>query len=169
MKRIFLAIVLIGSVAAALAASPNYVYAQTPTPTATVSACAYGTGWGMGSGGMMGSTNTGGFLHDEMLAAFAGKLDLTVEALQARLDQGATISQIACEKGMTLEQFVSLMNEARTQALKQAVNNGKISQQQADWMSQRGGGMMGGFARGGGGPNARGGFAVSGCPRFAQP
>jgi hypothetical protein len=46
---------------------------------------------------MMGAHGTyqNGFLHDEMIAAFAEKLGLTVEELNARTAGGETFAEIA--------------------------------------------------------------------------
>lgn len=111
----------------------------------------------MGGRGMMGFGYDGdedGFMHDTMTAALAEKLGLSAADLQARLDKGETLTQIAESKGFTGDKFTTLMTEARTSALDQAVKDGKLTQEQADWMKQRGGWMFGG----------RGGFDSQDCP-----
>ena len=98
-------------------------------------------------GGMMGqgavSGTQDGFLHDEMIAVYAEKLGISVEDLNARLANGETMAQIASSKGLTADQFRTLMTDARSQAIDQAVKDGTLTQAQADWMKQRGAGMMG--------------------------
>jgi hypothetical protein len=164
MKKILIgaaiAVVVFGVFGAA-----GYVYAQATTPTATYPG--YGVMGGRGGmmggrGGMMGNRtneNQDGYMHDEMVAAFAEKLGMSATDLEARLDKGETMYQVAESKGITGDQFTTLMTEARTVALDQAVKNGSITQEQADWMKQRGVGT--GYSRGmmGRGQNSR-----SGCP-----
>jgi len=104
-------------------------------------------------GGMMNRTadveDMDGPMHDDMMAVFSQKLGISVEDLNARLAKGETIAQIATAKGLTAEQFQTLMTDARGQAIDQAVKEGTLTQAQADWMKQRGagqamGGQMGG-------------------------
>lgn len=82
-------------------------------------------------------------MHDEMMAAFAEALGLSADALEARLEAGETMADIAESEGMTQEAFFSLMQDVRSEALEQAVEDGLISQEQADWMLDR----MGGFGQ----------------------
>jgi hypothetical protein len=91
--------------------------------------------------------NGGGYLHTYMVAAFAGKLGLTVDDVNARLAAGETMYDIAIAEGTAAEDFPALMTEVRTSALDAAVADGVITQEQADWMKSRGfghGGMMNG-------------------------
>jgi hypothetical protein len=106
-----------------------------------------------------------GFLHEEMVAAFAEKLDLTVAELNDRLAAGETIAEIAYAQGLTADQFRTLWTEARAQALDQAVADGKLTQEQADWLKTRGAGRLGGNGRGAG----QGRFANPDCPYNTQP
>lgn len=75
-----------------------------------------------------------GLLHDEMIAVFAEKLGISRDDLDARLAEGETIAQIASAKGLTVDQFRTLMVDARAQAIDQAAKNGTLTQSQADWM-----------------------------------
>jgi hypothetical protein len=163
MKKLVISIIALAVVAVALGTA-GFVYAQTPGPQQTpVPGIGYGYGrmGGRGMrGGMMGAGAAGvqsGFLHDEMVTAFAQKLGVSVDDLNARLAKGETMAQIASSKGLSADQFTTMMTEARTQALDQAVKDGKITQAQADWMKQRGG-MMGGRGAG------MGRFANPDCP-----
>lgn len=114
--------------------------------------------YGMMDGrGMMGfgfDDDQDGFLHDEITSALAGKLGISASDLQARLDKGESFYQIAESQGFTGDKYTTLMTEAHASALDQAVKDGKITQEQADWMKQRGGWMFGG----------RGGFDRWDCP-----
>jgi hypothetical protein len=89
--------------------------------------------------GWQGQTDSDfeGPMHDYMVIAFAEALDMTPEALESELDAGKTLWQVAEEKNINLEDFRNLMLEARGKALESAVTAGVITQQQADWMTQR--------------------------------
>ena len=170
MKKIVVVLVVF---AVALGAA-GLVYAQAPTPQAPV----YGSGYGYGMmgagmrGGRIGQSEfagTGdGVLHDAMIAAFANELGLSVEDLEARLDAGETVADVAFAQGLTFEEFRALMIDARAQAVAQAVADGTLTQEQADWMSQRGGGRM--FGDGGQGMQGAGyGMHGSGQGQFSNP
>ncbi len=93
-----------------------------------------GMGGGMGAGmGMNGE----GWMHEEMIAAFAEKFDMTPADLEARLEKGDKLWQVAEEKGMTTEEFFTLHQQVRSDLIDQAVKDGKITQEQADWMKTR--------------------------------
>lgn len=101
----------------------------------------------------MGGGGGTGVLHDEMVAALASRLGLSAEDLQARLDNGETVPQIAQAQGLSAEQTTTLMRDAMQDALEAAVASGDITQEQADRMSQMGrfmGGAAGLMGRGSG-------------------
>lgn len=134
-------------VALAALAVAGYAYAQGQNPPSTQApagpdgAPAYGQGMmGGGMGRMMGRTNgtgTYGIMHDEMVAAFAEALDLSVEEVNAALANGDTMWTLAEAQGLTQEAFAQVMLDARTQALNDAVAAGTITQEQADFMLSR--------------------------------
>lgn len=121
----------------------GFAFAQTVTPNNPEN----GQGWGPGRGmmgrgmGMMGGRWNGGTgygpMHEYMIAAFAEALGMTEEDLEAELDTGKTMWQVAEEKGFTQEEFGDLMVTARTNALNKAVEDGVITREQADWMIAR--------------------------------
>lgn len=168
------ALTIVATLAVALVMTTQ-VFAQGPAPTSPQTP---GTGYGaggnmMGGRGMRGNTAMGdGILHDAMVAVYAQELGVSVEDLNARLNNGETISQIAAEKGLTAEQFSALMTDARSQAIDQAVAEGTLTQEQADWLKTRGAQMNSGTAgiRGGrGGRGERGAYAGNqDCPYFPQ-
>ncbi len=162
MKKVFLSIVIAAVVFAALGAT-GLAYAQSATPQAP-GALASGYGRGPRGGGLAanGAGTQTGFLHDELIAAWAAKLNLSVDELNTRLVNGETMSQIAASAGITVDQFRSLMGEARTTALDQAVADGTVTQAQADWLKTRGAGGAGRGMRGGG----QGQFANTSCPYY---
>ena len=81
-----------------------------------------------------------GLLHDAMIAAFAEALDLSVDELNTRLSEGETMAEIALSTEMTIEDFRTLMLDVRAQVLDQAVADGTLTQEQADWLKSRGAG-----------------------------
>ena len=181
MKKLLFGIVAVVVVAAALGTA-GLVFAQTSTPQAPVPGSGYGYGNMMGGrgmgGGMMGQGQTAsprygmmngvdsGPLHDGMIVVYAEKLGLTVTEINTRLANGETMAQIAFSKGLTADQFQTLMLDARSQAIDQAVKAGTLTQVQADAMKQRGAGMMAG-GRGMRGA-AKGQYANPDCPYFDQ-
>jgi hypothetical protein len=166
-KIVSLLVVIIVAVVAL--GSAGIAYAQSPTGAPGTGIGNMG-GRGAASGFSAGVAGTGdGILHDYFITAYAEQLNLTVDELQARLDSGETMSQIALSTGLTLDEFRLLAQEVRTQAIAQALADGVITQAQADWMSQRGFGNMGsrmgsgtGQMRGAG----QGQFANPSCPNY---
>lgn len=119
------------------------VYAQDGTPTQPVPGQgAYGSGmmgggrWA-GRGGMHAGMGETGLMHTEMIAALAQAFGMTPEALQVRLDAGETMWQVAESLGWTSEQLQAEMLAARSAAIEQAVADGTLTQEQAEWMNQR--------------------------------
>ena len=120
--------------------------------------------YGIGGRGRMVNGAQDGILHDVMIAVFAEKLGISVEDLNARLASGETLYSIAIAQGLTVEEFQTLMTDARNQAIDQAIADGTLTQTQADWMKTRSSMMRNGTpgARGAGG--ARGQFGTGVCP-----
>jgi len=91
----------------------------------------------------------------------AEQLGMTVDELQAELEAGKTITELAEEKGVDLD---AARIEAMKDRIQQAVEDGTITQEQADWMLQ---GLEQGFMPGGRGFGGRGGrfggFRGPGC------
>jgi len=168
---------LIGSllvVALAALAVAGFAFAQTPNPPTPDYPDGSG-GWGGRGmrGGMMGGWRQGGDgvedghgpMHEYMIDAYAQALGMEADELEAQIDQGKTMWQIAQDQGLSDDEITDLMVEARTKAFEQMVADGVISQEQADWMLERmdqmrnyGGGFgfcpggrdFGGSGRGGG-------------------
>jgi hypothetical protein len=103
----------------------------------------------VGNGPMM--QNGEGVLHTYMVTAFADKLNLKVDDVNARIAAGETMYDIALADGVNAADFSALMIEVRSQALSAAVKDGVVTQEQADWMNSRGfghGGMLNGNGTG---------------------
>lgn len=140
------------------------VFAQSDTPTPTPDAkpaMPFG-GRGMGRGfGFGGSGSWDNF------DAMAKALNLTPTQLFEALHSGKTLDVIAKAQGIDLAKVQEAANAARIQAMKdtiaQAVKDGKMTPEQADWLLQglekgymgKGRGGEFGFGRG---PMGRGGM-----------
>ncbi len=175
MKKLIFAFAIVATLVVALL-STGQVFAQGTTPPAPQTpGSGYGYGRGMGGGmgnrGAMAGTGQG-ILHDGMVAAISQKLGVPVADLEARIAKGETVAQIAYSKGLTAEQFTTLMKDARIQAIDQAVKDGTLTQAQADWMKTRGGAMnvgaMFGAGQGAGRGMGRGNGNAGNCPYFNQ-
>ncbi len=170
MNKIVILLVIVAVATLALG-TVGIAYAQSPTQ-----APGTGTGYmnGHGSRNGLGGPNTiagDGILHDYMIAAYAEKLNIPVADLEARLDSGETMAQIALSEGLTFEQFRTLMVEVRTQAIDQALSDGVLTQAQADWLKLHGAGQMVGGQTGNGSGMRGGGqrqFANPNCPYYNQ-
>ncbi len=141
-KSIWIPVVLVTLLVSLMAV--GYAFAQTETPSTPEAGPGFwGNGRGMmGAGnGMMGGRWSGvagyGPLHEYIVVAMAEALGMTPENLQAAIDSGKTMWDVAEEQGLSQEQFTELMVTARTDALNQAVEDGVITQEQADWMISR--------------------------------
>jgi len=130
--------------------------AQNPTPTPSRPTTPKGWfGWGRGFGfGMRGGNSWQNF------DAVAKALGLTPEQLFTELHSGKTLDEIAKEKGVDLQKVYDAMKASQIEAFKaeieQAVKDGKLTREQADWMLKGlelgmmpgGHGMGRGFGRG---------------------
>src|SRR5688572_18091539 len=98
------------------------------------------------------------FMRERIQAALAEALGMTVEELEAAKEAGQSPRDLAEEKGIDLETLRETMEATRLQAIEDALAQGLITQEQADWLSTHNPrGHRGGFGRGGrggqGGPN----------------
>jgi hypothetical protein len=88
-------------------------------------------------GGWPGYGMMGGVYQDEMHAAIADALGMSVEELeQAMWEDGKTIWQLADERGISEDEFLAALQEAHDSVLAQMVADGVITQEQADWMAE---------------------------------
>ena len=152
MKKVVLASLVL-AIAAFSLGSVSFAKADYDTPVAAAGSVQFGFGGHGGMGGRNSSGTQTGILHDEMMKVFSEELGISVEDLEARLANGETLSDIALAQGLTLDEFNTLMVDARNQAIDKAVADGLLTQTQADWMKSRSS-MMGtglGTTRGMGG------------------
>lgn len=177
MKNRLIIFAIVGVLAAALfAVWPVAAQTETPPPgDSNEQNPAWGNGWGMHCRGAFRGGNGGpgfarGILHDAMISVFAQELGISVDDLNDRLASGETMAEIAESQGLTIEQFTDMMANAWDQAVEQALADGTITQEQADWMQQHRFHMTPGARRGQRrGPGIHGGCFVEGCPRYSQP
>lgn len=135
-KWIGLAAIALAVLALALVAAPHAL-AQEPDPPPMPFGAQRGMargGFGQGMGG--GLLATSGYA-EEMHAALADSLGMTVEAFEAEIAAGKTLWQIADEQGVAYEDIAAAKLGARAAALAQAVDDGVIEQEQATWMLER--------------------------------
>ena len=113
------------------------VSAQEPTPEPQVPFGWRGVRGGRGGfgRGMFGLGRGGEWT---MFDTAAEALGLTPEELFAELHAGKSLDEIAEEKGVDVKVVQDAMNAARVetmrQAIEQAVEDGNMTQEQADWM-----------------------------------
>ena len=157
-------LIVIGGLLAALlvvgVVSATSVYAQGPTTP----------GFGMMGNGR-GPGGHGFGLGDAELEAAAKVLGMTTDEISSALQSGKTLQDLADEAGVDIadvQAAIQAVHEAEMrERIAQAVEDGTMTQAQADWMLEgldngyMGGGM--GFGHGGfGGP--RGGGFGGNCP-----
>jgi hypothetical protein len=103
---------------------------------------------GRGMGGRITGFGPGeavGPIDEYMIPALAEALGLSPETLNERIESGETIRDIVGESELSSEEIQALMQDVHEQALEAAVAAGAITQKQADLMSERMGGRLGGF------------------------
>ncbi len=142
-------LILIGGLVAAFVAvvtvaviGATNVYAQGPTPTQP-SPQGQGRGPGDGRHGPMGGP---------AFEAAAQALGMTTDELTAALKDGKTLEQVAQDKGVDFVTVQAAMQKARDtemrQWIQQALTDGKITQDHADWLLE---GLDKGYLNGPGG------------------
>ncbi len=86
-----------------------------------------------------------------MHAAIAEALGISVEELEASLDAGKTPATLALELGVDFAKVRAAMDTIHEAAIQQAVVDGLITQEQADWILNHRGGQNGQQGHGGNG------------------
>jgi hypothetical protein len=155
MKKFMIAGVIVGLFVLTLGAA-GLAYAQTQTPPADDAPYAHGMMGGSGfrggfGGGMMGyGADAEGPMHEYMIAAMADAFGLTTDELEARHDAGETLWELAQEQNLTAEEFQARIAGARSTAIDQALADGVLTEEQAEWMETHMAQMPGvGFGPGG--------------------
>jgi hypothetical protein len=131
MKKVLtILVVIFALVAVAVVASP--AYAQEGNPPVYPRG-----GHGHGGGMYADPVNMDSVLSDLIHANLADALGLTPEELTAREAAGDTFIEIALASGFSAEDAWDMQLQARLDALEQGVAQGLITQEQADWMTER--------------------------------
>lgn len=135
-------------------------YAQEPAPPASLVENGRGPGGGRGFG-----------LSDEALEAAAKVLGMTADEVSAALKEGKTLQDLATEAGVDIEdvhEAIQAVREAEMrERIAQAVEDGTITQENADWLLEgldKGFIGKGGFGPGFGGPHGGPGKGPMGQP-----
>lgn len=143
----------------------SVAYAQGNSPVDGAALGPWGPGYGAGPG-----TGPLAEYREVIHQALADELGISVDAFEQAIEDGQTLADLAEEYDVDLAALRTAMQEARADALAQAVEDGVITQEQADWMSDHpfavrarrlaqcdGDGPMG-VGPMGAGPMGRGGF-----------
>ena len=148
------------------------VFAQDPTPESPIPFGRHSGGRGSRGMGGFGDRGMAGGGQWTMFDTASEVLGLTPEELFAELHGGKSLEEVAEEQGVEIETVQDTMNEARAEArlemIEQAVEDGTMTQEQADWMLE---GLERGFFPGGQslGRGRGGGFHPEGeCPCGSQ-
>jgi hypothetical protein len=84
------------------------------------------------------STSVQGVLGDLIHVNLADSLGISVDELTLRLDAGETFSDIALSLGFDYTAINTLLVDARAAAVAQAIADGLITQETADWLASHG-------------------------------
>jgi hypothetical protein len=138
MKKIWKVVGLIGMVAIAFGAT-GLAFAQTESPQPYTNP-GYDQGMMGGRGSYGGGMAYGevGLYHEIMVGSFAEVIGISVDQLEARLEAGETMWQIVEAEGTTWDEFIAMMQEVHSATLEQAVEDGTMSQERAEFMNSRG-------------------------------
>ena len=82
--------------------------------------------------------NLDGILENSIHEALANLLEISPEELTELENDGESFIEIALSKGYDFSEARELMEEARADALAQAVADGVLTQEDADWHTSRG-------------------------------
>ena len=163
-------LIVIGGLLAALlvvgVVGATSVFAQGPTTP----------GFGMMGNGRGPGEGRGFGLGDAELEAAAKVLGMTTDEVQSALQSGKTLQDLADEAGVDIADVQAAIQAVHVTEMRaniaQAVKDGTMTQEKADWLLtglDKGfmGGGAGGFGRGFGGPRGQGGGFGTGtgeCP-----
>jgi hypothetical protein len=95
-----------------------------------------GSGYEIMGSGMMSWEGEEGLMHESMIDSLAESLALTPQEIEARHDAGESIWEIAEGEGLSDEEIRELMFSSHYAALEDAVLEGLLNQEQAEWMNE---------------------------------
>jgi hypothetical protein len=102
-----------------------------------VALAALGVGAVFAQGSQPPVQNGAGWMHDYVEQALAARLGLNEQQVEDQLAAGKTMYDIALDNGIKQEDVATFLNEVHTEAFAKAVEDGVLTQEQADWMLQR--------------------------------
>lgn len=120
--------------------APGYGWGMTLAPGLRSGASAGVGGWAQTDDGYQWMNNmhawmsTTGGMHNLVWDGLADALGLTQDELNARLSSGQTLAQIAEAQGVTQEELAAALEASVKAGLDQAVADGVLTREQADWM-----------------------------------
>jgi hypothetical protein len=128
---VLVALLLVGLAGVAVVSAQGR---NTPTPTPEPGATRPGRGFGPGPWGLFGGPGDRWTTFD----AAAEALGLTPEALFSELYAGKTLEEIAEAQGVDIQVVRDAIKaaqvEAQKKAIEQAVEDGRMTREQADWL-----------------------------------
>lgn len=132
-KKIVFVVALVAALTMAALAGTGLAFAQGPTLPAPDSVPCYGCGgWGMRGGGRGGwGRGQHGMGLIDALAELTGQEPAD---LYAELQEGKTLLEVAQAHGVSADQLVKAALASRAEVLQQRVEDGYLTQEQADWM-----------------------------------
>lgn len=140
---------VIAALLAAMAVFATFTYAQgsvnPDTPPNAHSTQGRGGRYGAAGRGINTPMNLMAVNEDDMHAAIADVLGISVEEFEAAVANGQTAQLLAADLGIDFADIQAVMTDLHADALQQAVDNGLVTQEQADWMASRSRGQMGGM------------------------
>jgi len=149
MKKVYLFFAFLGILTLTFGAV-GFAYAQNHTPPIPV--YPYGPGYGRGMMGGFGGHGRGmmsgyinGPMHNYMVDVIAEKLGISTDEINSRLYAGETMFGIAYNGGLEIAEIQELMLSAHSTYIDDAVANGWITSEQANWMNVRMAQMWGGW------------------------
>jgi hypothetical protein len=143
MKRTILMILAVAVAGAVALGFTGAALAQDPDPLYPGNGGGNGgngrpEGAGSGTGVPLAmNINLDGALDDQIAAYIAAELGISIEDLKAREAAGETLVEIGLSLGFDAETIWDLHTAARLDALAQAVADGLLTQEQADWLASR--------------------------------
>jgi len=122
-----------------------------------------GVGQGYGQAGVRGG-GLGVMAVDQavMHEALAGALGMSVADYEVAIANGETLTTLALAQGVDMADLLAVMDSVHAEAAQQAVADGLITQEQADWVQSRRGGQAGQGDQGRIGQGGQGGQGMAG-------
>ncbi|MFP3853982.1 MAG: hypothetical protein ACLFWD_06780 [Anaerolineales bacterium] len=125
----------VGVLAAALVVGGvSVASAQSDNPTDKPALGPWGPNQGQGPGPGMGLMAE---YSDVIHEALADALGISVSEFEQAREDGLRLPDLAEEYDVELDELFEVMNAVRVEVLEQALEDGVISQEQYDWMSER--------------------------------